>query len=201
MKAIDITGRVFGNWTALHAVEHVKGRAIKWMCQCVCGLRKEVSKSALLCGNSKSCGCSMPTKYGTVSRRHGMYRTRTYNSWERMKQRCLDPNCEKYPTYGGRGISVCERWLDFLLFFQDMGEVPEGHTLERKDVNGNYEPGNCIWADTDTQANNKRGMKKYLVDGEWRSLPQLARYWVTSKWQANKRVGQYEMKIIGAENE
>lgn len=87
---------------------------------------------------------------------HGMYKTPTYNSWNNMVQRCTNPNRDEYAYYGGRGITVCERWLKFENFLADMGERPEGLSLDRIDSNGNYEPGNCRWVDSATQATNRR---------------------------------------------
>lgn len=108
-------------------------------------------------------------RYGSLELRgrgarpkHGMKNSRTYKSWTHMKYRCLNPNCKKYKDYGGRGIKVCDRWMDFQLFFEDMGERPEGMTLDRIDVNGHYEPGNCRWANNKDQSNNKR--KNDVID-------------------------------------
>jgi hypothetical protein len=79
-----------------------------------------------------------------------------YETWVTMRKRCFNPNCKGYSNYGGRGITVCDRWNDFTLFVEDMGERPEGYTLEREDTDGNYEPSNCVWATRSQQCLNRR---------------------------------------------
>src|SRR5690606_22328544 len=120
-------------------------------CRCVCGTTIVVFASNLTRDHSKSCGCQrIPHK----EIKHGMSRTPTYKSYESMKQRCLNPNATGYEIYGGRGIKVCDRWLEsFEIFLADMGERPEGMTIDRVDRNGNYEPSNCRWATVETQQN------------------------------------------------
>lgn len=97
-----------------------------------------------------------PEAFATGNIRHGLFHTRAWVSWNMMLQRCTNPKRDKYEYYGGRGIKVCERWLTFENFYADMGERPEGWSLDRMDVNGNYEPGNCKWATKKEQANNRR---------------------------------------------
>lgn len=101
-------------------------------------------------------------------------KTPTYKAWESMVRRCTMPSQSTYPSYGGRGIVICLRWRDFRNFLEDMGEKPEGMTLDRIDVNGNYEPDNCRWADAKTQHRNKRHHHWITYNGETKCLAQWA---------------------------
>jgi hypothetical protein len=117
----------------------------------------------------KSCGCDRGTH--RQSRIGGPGRsTRTYSTWQSMLNRCRNANAVDFARYGGRGISVCERWLKFELFFADMGERPKGASIDRIDVNGNYEPENCRWATAKEQARNRANTKWITVDGEKMTL-------------------------------
>lgn len=102
---------------------------------------------------------SKQLKGNKYAERHGQWQTSTYHTWEGMKQRCLNPNATRYPQYGGVGIKVCEAWLEFKNFYQDMGDRPEGKTLDRINPFGNYEPNNCRWATRKEQQNNQRRHK------------------------------------------
>lgn len=97
---------------------------------------------------------------------HGQSRTKTYRIWGRMKARCYNKNNRKWPEYGGRGIKVCDSWLEFEGFHRDMGDRPEGLSIDRIDNSGNYEPGNCRWATEEEQQENKRRARWWFLDGE-----------------------------------
>jgi hypothetical protein len=126
--------------------------------------------------------------------KHGMYRSPTYNTWAQMRQRCEDSGCRDFARYGARGITVCERWQDFESFLADMGERPDGMTLDRINVNGNYEPGNCRWATPKQQQRNRRSNVRITHDGltlcvaEWAERVELERktleYRVRAGWPA-----------------
>ena len=159
-KFIDITGQRFGRWTVVK-VDDVKNRLIYWKVVCDCGNVGSVSSGNLRAGLSKSCGCfAIESKKNRI--KHGECRRSTGKSkerstWAGMKSRCLNKNQKAYARYGRRGITVCDRWRDsFSDFLADMGRCPDGHSLERINNNGNYEPGNCKWATAKEQARNQR---------------------------------------------
>lgn len=154
----DLEGQRFGRLFVIERVSTKKaGKEIHWRCVCDCG-KEVVARSYLLRkGMTKSCGCfRIETILSVDNTKHGMYNTPTYHTWEGMKQRCLNPEATRYPAYGGVGITICERWLDFKNFLEDMGIRPEGKTLDRINPFGNYEPTNCRWATPYEQANNQR---------------------------------------------
>ncbi len=123
-------------------------------------------------------------------------KTSAYSRWKGMLQRCYRPEVKDYPLYGARGITVCQRWRDdFLSFVEDMGQPPEGKTLDRIDSNGNYEPTNCRWATIEEQASNKRDTKKFTFNGESRTATEWARHLGLSKQLVINRLGRYGWPI------
>lgn len=152
---VDLTGQKFGDWT-------VVGRGIprgsagrRWLCRCICGAENEVRRVTLQAGKSKGCGCGAGKLIVERQTTHNMSKTPEYRVWLAMRQRCSNPNTTKWHLYGGRGITVCERWdKSFQAWIDDMGPRPEGHSIERVDGDGNYEPGNCIWAPIKSQNRN-----------------------------------------------
>jgi len=136
----------------------VKART-KFRCQC--GKIVIATNTGVKSGTTRSCGC-LYIKHGhnLSTRKSG-----TYNSWANMIQRCTTPNKTGFKNYGGRGITVCERWRTFANFLEDMGERPAGCTIERINNDGNYEPGNCKWETRKKQARNKRTNRLFTIDG------------------------------------
>jgi hypothetical protein len=157
----DLTNCRFGRLIVIDLSPNLDPVAI-WRCRCDCGKEKLVKHLNLKSGRTKSCGCLK--RDTTISRRttHGQSKNRKssqeYNSWNAMKRRCLNPNSQKYQSYGGRGIAICVSWSQsFNAFFRDMGRKPSSkHTLGRLDNDGNYEPGNCAWQTPHEQARNMR---------------------------------------------
>lgn len=172
----DLTGQRFGRLTVISRAEN-KGRRTCWRCHCDCG-NDVVVIAENLGKNVNSCGCLNCEL--TVQRltKHGMAHTKIYHIWCGMMQRCNNPNNLGYPNYGGREIKVCERWFDFQNFYDDVSKLEhfgeEGYTLDRIDNNGNYEPGNVRWANSKTQARNKRNSVGVKIEGVKVSLAQIS---------------------------
>ena len=165
-------GQKYGRLLVLECVNHDKERgAYYFKCLCDCGDTSVVREDCLKTGNTKSCGCYYRETRG-VNKTHGMWNTRTYKIWSGMKARCTSED-KKHHLYAGKGVKVCDRWLQFVNFLEDMGECQEGLTIDRIDGNGDYCPGNCRWATPKEQANNSAAnhIVNYLGEslniGQW----------------------------------
>lgn len=162
----------FGRLTIVGRADPRKGQSYM-ICRCDCGTEKEIALSSLRTGRSKSCGCYQK-ETGPPNKRHGLSESRAYSIWLGMRQRCGNPSSPAYKNYGGRGIAIDPRWECFEMFHADMGDPPEGMTLERKDNDRCYGPENCYWADRLTQNRNTRRCVRLSFKGETKTLGEWA---------------------------
>ena len=144
------------------------------LCRCDCGVVRNVSIQTLKKGASHHCGCRNGEKNADLHGTHLMSKTSEYRAWAKMKERCRNPNNKDWHNYGGRGIRVCDSWVDdFEVFYADMGPKPSrSHSIDRIDVNGNYEPGNVRWATKSEQMQNVRHNVRVEFEGETLALIQ-----------------------------
>lgn len=177
---LDLAGKQFGYLTAIRPAERTKHGKIKWLWKCKCGKDVLAVGSAVKCGNTKSCGCVRPlTAYKTHGLSRGGKRTPEYAAFHSIIMRCTNPNTDAYPNYGGRGITVCDRWIGengLLNFIEDMGKRPSDiHSIDRIDTNGPYSPENCRWATPAQQALNKRNNQYFEYNGKRMTIAEWAR--------------------------
>jgi hypothetical protein len=173
MRGFNLIGQTFGQLT----VESRAGRGnrtVLWLCRCSCGNTTEVTTGNLRGGRTSSCGCTRRAKLAGAATTHGMSGSPTVSSWREMHRRCYDSGRSDFEHYGGRGIRVCKRWHQFEPFLADMGERPEGTTLDRIDPFGNYEPGNCRWATPTEQNRNTRANRMLTHAGRTLCLAEWA---------------------------
>jgi hypothetical protein len=170
---IDLTNQKFSRLFVKERGPN-KGRRVQWVCLCDCGKTANVDASKLRNGHTQSCGCLHIERSSEANIKHGQsaypnkgQSTKEYNTWALMLRRCNKKNSRSYDIYGERGIKVCDEWSNFKNFFRDMGKAPSPkHSLDRIDVNGNYCPENCRWADAKTQRRNQRNPKLIECRGQ-----------------------------------
>ena len=205
LRANDLTGKRFGRWIVIEKSRKI-GKTQMYLCQCDCGTKKEVGHSNIKSGKSTSCGCLQKELASKKFMTHGKRGTRLYNVYANMKSRCCNPNNNRYDSYGGRGIAICKEWLDDFQNFYDwsmQNGYADNLTIDRIDVNGNYEPSNCRWVTMESQSNNQRKTIWVEICGEKKSLKQWTDFmgWKYGKYSARYRRGvqifnKEELEII-----
>lgn len=177
MNYNDLTGRRFGQLTVIGRAPNDKHGNILWYCKCDCGGEKETRANALTSGKATSCGCVQKRRSAEAHTRHGYHGSRLYNIWSNMKGRCSTESCSFYERYGGRGITVCQEWLDNFEAFRDWALTngyQEHLTIDRIDNDGPYSPENCRWSTEGEQARNRSTTSMITVDGITRSRTEWA---------------------------
>ena len=193
MRFIDLTGKRFGRIVVIERTRKEHSKKTFFRCICDCGKEKTFQSSDLIRGKIKSCGCwkaEHMKKLGKEHITHGMTDSRLYHIWRGLRTRCNFDKSKDYNNYGGRGINVCEEWKNSFQNFYDWA-IKNGYqehlTIDRIDVNGNYCPENCRWADIDTQARNKRNTVNITINGETKCSADWSRILGISRHTVKKR--------------
>jgi hypothetical protein len=165
---LELTGQRFGRLVAL-SFSHVRKKHAWWIFRCDCGSEVIAAATLAIEGQKRSCGCLKREHPNNLRHGHSAknWQSRTYQSWGRMKERCTNPKNNRFKNYGGRNITFCERWKVFDNFYSDMGERPPDTTLDRIDNDGNYEPGNCRWANKEIQSRSASEAGKKGAIARW----------------------------------
>jgi hypothetical protein len=201
-KFVDLTGQRFGRLVVQRKLDvRDSDNRIMWACLCDCGAFTQVSGHHLRSGNTKSCGCLQKEAIRITAKsnaKHGEAgKTRLYNIWKGMKKRCLSPSHKSYSSYGGRGITICDEWLEYVPFMQwaIANGYKQGLTLERVDNNGPYSPENCRWATCKVQANNRRNSVILEYDGQAKTLAMWAEERNVNLYTLWDRIKRYNWPI------
>lgn len=192
---VDITGQRFGRLTVVE-FHHRDAKSLSyWVCKCDCGNTVVKEMQEMKFGHAMSCGCLQREARIKTKTKHGLCHTRLFRIWSGIRNRCGNPNEPAFKHYGGRGVTVCDEWKDDFQAFYDWA-MANGYSdelsIDRIDTNGNYEPNNCRWTDLKTQNNNRRCVRKYLIDGEMLSKADIAErygfsYGAVCSWEKSKK--------------
>lgn len=174
-KVYELIGKRFGRLIVTKRDGVIHGDRTAWECVCDCGLIARSSTSKLINGSKMSCGCLEAENQASLTT-HGKYGTRAYRIWQNMKTRCLNAECEFFSFYGGRGITVCEKWMTFEGFYADMGDPPTNSTIDRSDNDLGYTKENCCWRTMKEQANNRSNNIDVTINDQTKTLKQWAEH-------------------------
>ncbi len=192
---MSLIGKRFARLTVIGEADpyYSSGRAFRRsLCVCDCGQKCVVNSSALKRGKTKSCGCFRKENTAKMRTTHGHSTggkmSRTYKTWCSIIERCTNPNADNFKHYGGRGVIVCDRWLKFEPFLSDVGERPDGKTIERIDNSKGYEPGNTRWATQLEQSHNKRNNRMFTFGGITACFSEMCRHFDVPESRTRKRL-------------
>lgn len=188
-KELNLTGQKFGKLTVLK-LSYTK-RYTYWKCLCDCGIEKIILGTRLTAGRTRSCGCLAKTN----GIKHGMRHTRSYKSWQGMKSRCLNKSVSSYKDYGGRGIKICKKWMKFENFYKDMGNRPNGTSLDRINNNKGYYKKNCKWSTPEEQNINKRNNHCIYYKGRTMTISEWAKILNINPGTLHHRIFIYKWSI------
>lgn len=172
MRGNDLRGKNFGKLIVVE-LSGKQGKSLKWLCKCDCGNTKEIVGYQLTRGTTISCGCYKKDRMANLNKKHDMTNTKLFSLWFGMKRRCYDKTLNGFSSYGGRGIKVCDEWKNSFESFAEWAKntgYEEGLTIERKNVDGDYEPLNCSWITMKEQQWNKQKTIYLLYKGERKPL-------------------------------
>ena len=198
----DLTGQTFGRLTIIEKTEKRKHGSVVWKCSCVCGNIVEATANCLVRGKTKSCGC-----YRTEIRKlnctktfttHGQTKTKLYHVWQGIKRRCYNKKAKQYKDYGGRGICMCNTWKENYTNFKEWSlnnGYKEGLTIERINVNGNYEPSNCTWIPLKEQNMNRRTTHYLTYNRKTLSITEWARNTGIPRATISRRINSYHWTV------
>ena len=209
-KFQDLTGQRFGRLVVIERAEDYirpNGQSqVQWRCKCDCGNEKITVAYSLTHGLCTSCGCTRTERIVNMNYEHGQSNSSLYRRWQHMKDRCYNPNDKRYKNYGRRGIKVCDEWLNYFENFYNWAinnGYQEGLTIDRIDVNGNYEPSNCRWADMETQSNNRTTNINITYQGQTKTLKQWCDIYNLNYKSAHAKIRykNYSFQDVLKENE
>lgn len=203
MSKAELIGQRFGRLTVIKEGGRAKSRSVIWICQCDCGNIHNVTTSLLIKGSIKSCGCLRREMVIQKNYKHGLSNTRLYHIWASIKDRCYRKSDKNYPSYGARGIKMCQEWQEnFQSFYEwamssgydELSERGEC-TIDRINNDGNYEPSNCRWANSTVQQRNKRNNHYITYKGETHPVTEWAEILGIGKGTLESRINDYGWPI------